>query len=893
MGFFSSVTTVDVSSVLYNLAGGPDARVKYLPTTVITKIISNSQFSLSDVMREALLKGPGIRMRSFARWARTSGYNATIGLEPSGLQLGNNIDLTVLANSIAHAAGETVAIQGSDIGGGDFSWWADQWMADNHPELIFGEYTSDYSNVTNTITITVTAPSAHVFTFQPVGLNLAARYLYFGYTITKGSTSGPLVPGTNTPVASPADYPSTTGWSTGAITTTPISSNLVTDTKVVKSYSDGRPNETTNSSSSAVGNFNNTDALFTKGDFKGRQPDGSLLIENSFMHQIRTGVVVKDTPKVTTKTEVIGGVTVTTTTTVTSDIYSPRYAYRIDKQNTNASALSNLKIVIYQYNTGNATYDAMFTPTTNGGDFFPPIPIRIDNTFVGKDFRPELYAMNKKAYKKAVNSSYDKLVKTVEDNPSINDIDYAYVAFGVPLNTTENASKKYIYRFLQSLIAQGGSGDGDYNTWKAKWELADTSQRNWLLWSNAQSVPTDPLYGKPEPTRIPYPPSNDKRITLRATPINYNMRFSWLRMNEITGTGQAWPGAKKGQLKFETGISEVYDELVAAGAGTDARVLTKDFVTFMWQDEVNSWRAISSVGLVHFNTIYKGIATYIQPSDAFADDEESGFIVPLQEDVFRQMSLKDASQMGMASAYMVFNCYTKNKRRWYESGLFNVILVIVIIIVAVFSGGAGAGSAGLLGTSASVGATLGFTGLVAIIVGAVANAIAAIILAQIITSGAQAAFGDEIGSIVGAMASIIAINVGTSLSTGQGFAASFSDLTSAQNLLKFTLSAGNGYADLLNNQTAASVSMTEELIASFEKSSKEIEEAYKKNLGAGINRTFDPMDFLRASQIEPFIAESSGAFLSRTLLTGSDIADMTNNMLSNFASMTTSTQLPT
>ncbi|QHJ80347.1 MAG: hypothetical protein [Caudoviricetes sp.] len=893
MGFFSSVTTVDVSSVLYNLAGGPDARVRYLPTTVTTKIISNSQFSLSDVMREALLKGPGMRMRSFARWARTSGYNQAIGLQPSGLQVGNNIDLTVLANSIPHAVGETVSIQGSDIGSGDFTWWADQWLANNHPDLVFKEYVSDFNSVTNVITITVNTPTPQVFSFQPVGLNLSSRYLYFGYTITSGSVPGPLVPGSTVSVGSPAGYPSTSGWTDGATVTTPISATLVKDTKVVKSYSDGRPNETTNSSSTSTGTFNNTDKLFSKSEFKGRQVDGSLLTENSYMHQIVTGVVVKDTPTVTTTTEVISGVTVTTTTTITPDIYSPRYAYRIDKQNVTSSALSNLKIVIYPYNTGNASYDAMFSPEVNGGNFFPPIPIRVDNNFISASFRPDLYAFNKKAYKKAVNSSYDKIVKTVADNASIGDIDYAYVAFGVPLNTTENASKKYIYRFLQSLISSAGSGETEYNTWKAAWEAADASQRNWLLWNNAQSVPTDPLYGKPEPVRIPYPVSSDKRITLRADPINYNMRFSWLRMNEITGTGQAWPGAKQGQLKFETGIPEVYEELVAAGAGTDSRTLTKDFITFIWQDEVNSWRAISSIGLVHFNTIYKGIATYIQPSDAFADPDESGFIVPLQEDIFRQMSLKDASQMGMASAYMVFNCYTKSKRRWYQSGLFNVILVIVIIIVSVMTGGAGASTAGVLGTAASVGATLGFTGLVAIIVGAVANAIAAIIIAQIISLGANALFGDQFGQIIGTIASVIAINIGTSMASGQGFAASFSKLSSAENLLKLSVAAGKGYNDFVNTQTGDMLSATQDLVNSFEESSKKLEELYKTNLGVGINRTFNPMDFLQASRVEPFIPESSSAFLSRTLLTGSDIANMTNNMLSNFAQITISNQLPT
>lgn len=209
------------------------------------------------------------------------------------------------------------------------------------------------------------------------------------------------------------------------------------------------------------------------------------------------------------------------------------------------------------------------------------------------------------------------------------------------------------------------------------------------------------------------------------------------------------------------------------------------------------------------------------------------------------------------------------------------------------TGGAGASTAGLLGTAASVGATLGFTGLVALIVGAVANAIAAIILSQIIALGANALFGDQLGQLVGTLASIIAVNMGSSMAAGKGFAATFGQLGTAENLLKLTAAAGKGYNDFINNQTSSLIDATNAVASSFEEASKKIQELYKTNLGVGINRTFNPMDFLQATRIDPFIPESSSAFLSRTLLTGSDIANMTNGMLSNFAQITTSTQLPT
>lgn len=892
MGIFSGSKQVDISSVLYNLAGGPEQRVKYLPTTVITKIISNSQFSLSDVMTEALLKGPGIRMRSYSRWARESGYANAIGLQPSGIYTGNNISLSALAASIPHAVNETVAIQQTDIGSVDFSWWADQWMFDNQPELALKPYHSEYSPTTGLIKITTQELPQQIFTFAPTGMISSERYLYFVYTITTGSSLGPLIPGTPVNVGSPSEFPSTVDWTYEGNTPSSVSGPLVTTVTTTKSYSDGRPNEVTVSTSSTGGSYTNSDNLYTYVDYKGRQPDGTVLSQKSFMHLMVKGVVGSDT-STTTSSEVVEGVTITTKVDTTVESYKPTYSYRIDNQNTNSASQSNLKIIIYRYGTGNATYDAMFTPPISGGDFFAPIPLRLNNQFIGPDFIPDLYARNKRAYKKAVNSSYDKLIANIADNPSIGDIDYAYVQFGVPLNTKENASKKYIYKFMQALIAQTGTNLGNYNAWRVQWEIADNSQRDWLAWSLAQSDPSDPLYGTTQPTRIPYPRSVDRRITVLADPINFNMRISWTSMVEVTGTGLGFVGAKKGDVIFELGASQNYNQIVNSGGGWDQSASFQDYLTVTWQDGDNTWRSIGANGFMMFNTIYDGWALINRPSEAFADPDDSSFIVPLQDSVFRSMSLKDASQMGMASAYVVFNCYAVNKRRWYQSGLFNVILVIVIIIVSVLTGGAGASTAGLLGTAASVGATLGFTGLIAIIVGTVANAIAAIILAQILTAGASALFGDQIGQIVGTLASIIAVNMGSSMAAGKGFAATFGQLGTAENLLKLTAAAGKGYNDFINNQTSSLVDATNAVASSFEKASKKIQELYKTNLGVGINRTFNPMDFLQATRIDPFIPESSSAFLSRTLLTGSDIANMTNGMLTNFAQITISTQLPT
>ena len=69
----------------------------------------------------------------------------------------------------------------------------------------------------------------------------------------------------------------------------------------------------------------------------------------------------------------------------------------------------------------------------------------------------------------------------------------------------------------------------------------------------------------------------------------------------------------------------------------------------------------------------------ISAKEALEDVEESGFIIPLHEGVYRAMGLKDSTQMATACSFMVFNCYQVVKKKWYQTGIFKIILVVILI----------------------------------------------------------------------------------------------------------------------------------------------------------------------------------------------------------------------
>lgn len=891
MGWFSKKKKIYVSSVVYNLAGGPENRVKYLPSVIATKIISNNNFSVSETLQSALIGGPGMRMRRYGQWARRTEYDKTVGMSTGKLTVGNSVDINTLTAYLQAGVDETIYIQTVDIGVADYVYWADYWLAENHPGELNDDYVVDFDELANIIYIRFGDPVTHTYQFSPVGFDSAGTYLYVSYQRVGKDVAEPIMHGDVVIVGSSSELPSVDGWVDEGNVSTPSTIELTTTTKVTSSFSDGRPDESEESSNVRTQDYTQTDDLFSSIEYVGQNPTGTEINSlRRYTHLMRVGAASPSSEEETTTETLPDGTIKTTITEVITENLVMAYAYQLDTQILIDRRWSIIQGLIYKYGSGNAELDAMFTPQVSSGTFFPFIPMRVDNRMVGPGYYTDIYNKNQKALEKATGAKYPELQASLEVNPSLRDIDYAYVVFGVPINTKEDVSKKYIYKFFQAMRSETGSGEGELNAWKAKWAVSDNSQRTWLSWKEAQSDPTNPLFGNPEPARIPYPPTPNNGIGIASPAVNYNITLYWSALAESTGTGQAWPGAKMGQLRMTNSPLTDYEELIVSGGLSSWRPNPQYVNYITWQDGVDTWRTMAIWNLVHINMIYKGKGVYTNGWEALGDPEESGLMIPLHEGIFKSMSLVDATQMSMASGYMVLNCYKVVKQKWYQTSWFKIILVIIVIVITVLSSGTGAGSAGLLGTAASVGAALGFVGAVAIIVGTIANAVAAMLLAQLLTAGAKALFGDEVGAVVGAIASVVAISVGTSMMSGQGMAAGFSNMANAENILKLTVAAGNGLAEYVGAKTTSIMQQTQELIDQYGQDSQAIMETWERNLGLG-QVLIDPTVLTDSAQQYNYVPERSGVFLSRTLLTGSDIADMTNDLLTNFTKMTLSTEL--
>lgn len=506
---------------------------------------------------------------------------------------------------------------------------------------------------------------------------------------------------------------------------------------------------------------------------------------------------------------------------------SKMYLYISYRTKNILGAYADLKLLLYAQGGNNSVFNSYFGSTSTFGSFIPIIPIRENNTFFSQSYKPGLYALVKSAMRKAFPSgNYDKLVKDlISNNESIDDVDFANIVFGVPLNTTTQEGKQYIYKLLERAVTV---------------------------------LPTDPL--RPGSGGFGFGGTMG-----RAT-------IQWNRVFRRQDPGLIFSGAKVGD-------ADIRNNWPFPGQ-----------VAFVKQTSLNEFSSIYFMSLSHSNWVYKDKVVGTDANiDLLNQTEISAFIFPLDINLLNELGIVRANQFGDYVGHIVFNTYEVNKHKWYEEGVLNMAVMVVVVAVAAMTAGAGAGaSSGLLGTPASIGGALGFSGALAIYIGTIANAVAAMLLMKVIQKGATALFGDDVGMIIGTIAGMVAVAYGTSYTSGQPMSETLAQVAHPEALSRLTSSVGQGYAEFLKGSVTDYSRDTAALLAEASSIQKQIDDLSKQNLSNGLAYV-NPLSFVDALAQA---GESRESFLYRTLMTGTDIAQLSIQMLEDYANSSIDTSLP-
>jgi len=518
---------------------------------------------------------------------------------------------------------------------------------------------------------------------------------------------------------------------------------------------------------------------------------------------------------------------------------------------TTPGVLEGPYIDIYLVGSGNDDIDDNIEDATiSEAEFYPFIPIRLDNQFLSDTHIADAYEQSKTAYKKAVGGNLDEIIQQLEEHPDKDDIDYAYVVFGVPLNALEQSSRKYIFRFFKFLQDRTEALLG-----------GTTAAEKIVEIRTAQAV----------------------GLAAETSPSNFWMQVSWLDITETEGTGVL--------TNADTGNPAKADAIWLVQAG--------DVTTVYWQQTNTSWRAVAVTGLVHRNYIYRDKNVETKAVDALLDADESGFLLPLHFPIFRDMPLVDSTQLTTQCCFIVINTYEVKKQSFLGKFL-KVLAVLVVIAVVLFAPQL---APGLVKLAATTGALLGLTGVAALIIGTLVVTFGSMLVASLITKGAVAIFGEKLGTIIGFLATIAVTQGLSNLATTGTFSVGFEAFFKADNLLRLTEATGQLATRMIAAEVHDTVLETQRAAEEYGRKMQELQKAYAALGGFG-DTLLNPMSitgnifgdlFGIVDSLGSFvgsIGELPGEFLERTLMVGSDIIDLSMDSLYEFPQYTVSNTLP-
>ena len=571
------------------------------------------------------------------------------------------------------------------------------------------------------------------------------------------------------------------------------------------------------------------------------------------------------------------------------------------------STISTGRLYTYQLGSGaNLALDALAIQDVEVSGFYPVYFLRWFNQSVSEF--PDDYNELRKAYRLLSGGSVDALLDSVESNQNIADIDFCYLFHGVSLGTTNQASLAYLFEFFDALRETQTVSKSQHNASKVRYVeyaahdvynswMRETQQGNIYNISfkaGLASAPHPPYAGYPQEQSLLFTPVGDTGYTLDNTKFRFGLKWSYFDKQLYSGNAKGFPGvpAREALTKGEYWLARGSDQWIWVlnryyeGDREGGNWVTEwvrqpaPTVYLFHQYDDFRYRVMELANLRHENYIYKSHKEVTEAHIAIGVTN-SPFLVPLHEPTLNTFSMSQRATLSNSSSYLVFNAYERVKVKWYETGIFKALLIVGALFLA---GPAGFGlvgsSAGVLGTNIAVGTALGLTGTAAIVAGAAANMVAAMLITKIITIGATELLGEEWGAVVGAIVSFFALQMTSNYFETGSFSFDWTSMMQPENLLRLTDAAVSGYQHMLNIQTGDIYGEMKDLERREEEETEKIQDLWDELMP-------DTSDFNPLLLVDSTVdyGESRDTFLGRTLMTGSDIASLSTGYITDFVSV--------
>lgn len=303
----------------------------------------------------------------------------------------------------------------------------------------------------------------------------------------------------------------------------------------------------------------------------------------------------------------------------------------------------------YQPHTGaHPEVDAVFdTEYTDEGSFFPFGYLRFNKHNDTDDKNSATYKSLDKLFGK-VNMNFQSVSDSVNSNPDIADVEQAIMVMGVGVSTVKQIELRYLFDFFSGILPNSAAfppiqaPPGIFNT-------ADFT-----------------LFGKPlERTSIVI---QDKRFKM-------TLSFEGIVRTRVAGTL-----GKMGDYFGGTDADTTLHKIPMIGGGTIEVGAGRDQHYYRHQITETVYEEVRVYGLKMTYFIW---AEYTTTGDGL----DPILLIPIDVNITKHYSLPDREQLYARGLHYVFNSRVTTHLKWYQTGLFRIVMVIIAIVCTILSEG--------------------------------------------------------------------------------------------------------------------------------------------------------------------------------------------------------------
>jgi hypothetical protein len=894
--WFGTKKSTAVSSTIYSMAGGYTDKENMIAALILNNVLKNTN-NIAEDITNSVLYGPHYDTKNYLNWCNRTNYKGNL---ITNIFRQIPIESDDVEPFLDAPSGKIINVMKTYIDTADITLFADEWLLNNDPARRFTNWVAEFFTSTS-IKITFEDLSDQIVTL-PIDYDRENNYLVCYYKVYEPGTSDALIEGA---IITDPVLPDTTGYNlVSDIDETPVNVSLDTVVHVLREFSNSDPDIETTTTTSSTEVFTGNNTVKDKIEYLGltTETTTSYIKHTYYEHKI---YAIEENIDVDVNVIDHGLYTETVTTTTTTEILTDTYETQFNEQTFYDNVLISENVFIYRIGSGETVLDALMDSVDPGSEFYPIMPLRINNVSIKDLPDTTIYTQVKKAYKKLTkDADIDELLAQIGDNPQIGDIDYCFIHSGIPLNTTSKYELRYVYEFLKGLISYQNYNETDYTSWANSMSSNADFNDYYALWVVAQSNPSDILYGTPRPHNPPL--ISSKTQTQVTTPAinklilktdntltdNFYMQLSWFNISETLHTGVGRTGAKRGDLWWvDTDAAAQADWWAVYLAGftdttTSAPVGFNNISSYLYyQVDEDNYKVLKVTGLEHRNYVYDGKFTSVNSKQALLDPEKSDLIIPLHEPTLKRLPGSYRNEVVVRSHNLVFNSYQIVKRMWYQRAAFKILVIIIMItiiaIITISTGGIGTGPAGK--TAAAIVAALGVAGSTAIVLTLILqiaiSILATIVIKLILEEAFKLFFDDELAAMLATITTIV-VTIGISAGyEGVSFTeAAIVALSDPLTVLSMTVTVADAaltYVNTVNqNKMISSTENAKKLLDDNKKIIEKNTELF--NLEPKIDNT---EEIILDSLVFP---EKRNDFLTRSLVTGSDIRQITLSMVYDY-----------